>query len=103
MEGTHNNVFAVLDGVVVTSPATNYILHGVTRAFILELAHELGLSAVERSFSIDELYAADEVFFTGTTTEVRPTVQVDERVIGTGAPGPLTRRLSQAYRAAAAR
>jgi len=98
LEGTHNNVFVVLDGVVVTAPATNDILHGVTRGFILELARELELVTEERSFSATELYRADEVFFTGTTTEVRPTVEVDKRRIGSGVPGPVTRALYEAFR-----
>ncbi len=97
MEGTHNNVFAVLGGVVATAPATHHILHGVTRKFLLEVADELGLPVQERSVSLDELYAADEVFFTGTTTEVRPTVSIDGQRIGDGVPGPITRRLWEAY------
>lgn len=98
MEGTHNNVFAVLDGVVTTQPADNYILHGITRAFVLELCEELGIPARERSIGLDELRAADEIFFTGTTTEIRPTVTLDGRPVGAGVPGPVTRRLADAYR-----
>ena len=97
MEGTHNNVFAVLDGVIITSPATNHILHGVTRDFVIELAQELDLPMKERSFTVDELYAANEIFFTGTTTEVRPTVEIDGRTVGDGSPGPVTQLLSEAY------
>lgn len=98
MEGTHNNIFAVIDGAIVTAPATNHILHGVTRAVVLEIAVELGLPAEERLFSQSELYGADEVFFTGTTTEIRPTVRIDGRAIGTGAPGPTTRQLYERYK-----
>ena len=98
MEGTHNNVFAVLDGVIITPPTTNHILHGVTRDFILELAKGLDLPIRERSFTVNELYAASEIFFTGTTTEVRPTVEIDGRTVGEGTPGSITQLLSEAYK-----
>ncbi|WP_423925053.1 aminotransferase class IV [Candidatus Palauibacter sp.] len=101
-EGTHNNVFAVIRGEVTTAPATNHILHGVTRAFALELCEELGISARERAFTVDELRAAEEIFFTGTTTEVRPTVELAGRPVGNGRPGAITRALSEAYRRAVA-
>ena len=101
-EGTHNNVFAVIDGEVTTTPATNHILHGVTRAFALELCEELGIPARERAFTVDELRGADEIFFTGTTTEIRPTVDLDGRPVGCGRPGEITRALSEAYRRAVA-
>lgn len=101
-EGTHNNVFAVLGGEVTTAPATNHILHGVTRAFTLELCAGLGIPARERAFTADELRGADEIFFTGTTTEVRPTVELDRRPVGRGRPGEITRALSEAYRRAVA-
>ncbi len=101
-EGTHNNVFAVIDGEVTTAPATNHILHGVTRAFTLELCAGLGIPARERAFTADELRAAGEIFFTGTTTEVRPTVELDDRPVGNGCPGEITRALSEAYRSAVA-
>ncbi len=97
-EGTHNNVFVVSDGEVATPPATHSILHGVTRAYILELCEELGIPAAERPIALSELKQADEVFFTGTTTEVRPTVNVDGEPIGAGRPGPVTRSLSSTYR-----
>lgn len=101
-EGTHNNVFAVLGGEVTTAPATNHILHGVTRAFTLELCAGLGIPARERAFTADELRSADEIFFTGTTTEIRPTVELDGRPVGSGRPGEITRALSEAYRRAVA-
>jgi len=97
MEGAHNNVFAVVDGVVVTAPASNYILHGITRGYVMELARELGYSVEERALPIEELMQASEVFFTGTTTEVRPTVRIDTKVIGEGVPGPVARALQALY------
>lgn len=97
LEGSHNNLFAVFDGVVTTAPKSNYILHGVTRDLMIELAGELGLPVEERTIPVAELYRADEVFFTGTTTEVRPSVEVDGRAIGDGRVGPVARGLFDAF------
>ncbi len=97
LEGSHNNLFAVFGGVVATAPRSNYILHGVTRDLVIELAGELGLPVEERAIPLRELYRADELFFTGTTTEVRPSVQVDGRMIGEGRVGPVARALYDAF------
>jgi D-alanine transaminase len=97
MEGAHNNLFAVFDGVAVTAPKSNYILHGISREVVIQLAHRLGIPVEERSIPIGSLYEADEVFFTGTTTEVRPTVEVDGRTIGDGTVGPVAKRLFDAF------
>lgn len=97
LEGSHNNLFAVFDGVVTTAPKSNYILHGVTRDLVIELAAGLGLPVAERAIPLAELYRADEVFFTGTTTEVRPSVEVDGRKIGDGRVGPVATRLFDAF------
>ena len=99
-EGTHNNVFAVIDGALVTAPADHRILHGVTRGYVIELARELDIPVEERDVSIDEFRQADEIFFTGTTTEVRPTVRLDGATVGQGTPGPVTRRIAVAFRRA---
>jgi D-alanine transaminase len=96
-EGGHANVFAVFDGTLVTHPANNLILHGITRGFVMELARELGVPVEERAFSGEALNDADELFYTGTTTEVYPTVAVDDRPIGDGRVGPVTRRLHAAF------
>ena len=97
LEGSHNNLFAVFGGVVTTAPKSNYILHGVTRDLMIELAGELGLPVEERAIPVAELYSADEVFFTGTTTEVRPSVEVDGKTIGDGKVGPVARGLFDAF------
>jgi D-alanine transaminase len=97
LEGSHNNVFAVLDGVVTTHPATHQILHGVTRAYVIELARELGFPVEERPVLLDDMRDADEIFFTGTTTEVRPTVRLDDRPIGDGRVGPVATALYAAF------
>lgn len=102
-EGTHNNVFAVIDGVVVTAPANHEILHGVTRQFVLELARGLDIPTSERPLMEAEFRRASEIFFTGTTTEIRPTVVLDGQPVGDGAPGPITRLLMEAFRQAVER
>lgn len=101
LEGSHNNVFAVLDGVVTTHPATHQILHGVTRTYVIELAREQGIAVEERPVLLEEMRAADEIFFTGTTTEVRPTVRLDDRPVGSGKVGPVAKALYEAFKAGA--
>lgn len=98
LEGAHNNFFAVLGDTLVTHPASNVILHGITRGYIIDLARELGVGVVERPIQVEELARADEAFFTGTTTEVRPTVAIDGRPVGDGRVGPVTRRIHEAFR-----
>lgn len=97
MEGAHNNLFAVFGGVVVTAPRSNYILHGISREVVIQLARGLSIPVEERPIPLGELYQADEIFFTGTTTEVRPTVEVDGRPVGDGSVGPVSRRLFDAF------
>ena len=99
LEGSHNNLFAVFDGVVTTHPATHQILHGVTRAYVIELAKGQGLPVEERLVPLEEIRAADEIFFTGTTTEVRPTVRLDDQPVGSGKVGPVARALYEAFQA----
>ncbi|MCK4259585.1 MAG: D-amino-acid transaminase [Halanaerobiales bacterium] len=97
-DGTSSNVFIVKDGEIITPPATNYILNGITRQVILAEAEKIGLSTQERSVSLAELLNADEVFLTGTTTEVMPLVEIDGKVIGLGKPGSYTKKLMDHYR-----
>ena len=97
IEGAHQNFWGVFDGVVVTHPITGHILPGITRGVVLEEARGLGLPVEERPIQIEELASADELFFTGTTGEVRPVVEVDGRPVGDGRVGPTTRRLSDAF------
>ncbi|MSR35380.1 MAG: aminotransferase [Gemmatimonadetes bacterium] len=103
IEGAHSNFFAVIDGTVITHPATNQILHGITRAFVLELSEQLGLPVSERPIQIEELARVQEAFFTGTTTEVRPTVRIDGKPVGDGKVGPVARKLLEAYIAGSGR
>ena len=97
IEGGHANFFAVFGDTLATFPATNHILHGITRAYVLEIARELGFHVEERAVQVEELQRATETFFTGTTAEVRPTVRIDGRDVGDGAVGPVARRLYEAF------
>ncbi len=96
MEGSSSNLFALLDGVLTTAPASNYILHGITRAVVLDLARELGLPHAESPIPQPKLYGAEELFFTGTVAELVPIVEVDGKTIGSGRPGPVVARLHDA-------
>src|SRR6202008_3064756 len=87
IEGAHQNFWAVIDGTVVTHPATHLILAGITRGVVLELAREAGIPVAERAIQVEELAVAEELFFTGATGEVRPCVQVDGRPVGSGRVG----------------
>lgn len=97
LEGAHSNLFVVFGDTLVTHPLSNVVLPGITRGYVLELARELGMTVHERPVQVEELARADEAFFTGTTTEVKPCVQIDGRPVGAGRPGPLTTRLSEAF------
>lgn len=97
LEGSHSNLFAVLDGRLITYPSSNYILSGITRALVLELARELDIDAAETPLPWERLGDVTELFLSGTTTEVMPITRVDGRMVGDGRPGPITRRLRAAY------
>ncbi|MGE0276262.1 MAG: D-amino-acid transaminase [Nitrospiraceae bacterium] len=94
LEGSVSNVFVVANGQVSTAPEGRHILSGVTRSLVLNLAREAGLPVYERTSSRDSLYAASEVFLSGTTVEVLPVVRIDGRLVGAGSPGPITRLLA---------
>ena len=95
-EGSHTNVFGVLDGELRTYPRSNYILPGITRDVVLELAVEEGVNVREVPILQQEIGRLDELFVTGTTSDVTPIVQLDGRPIGSGKPGPITRQLGAA-------
>jgi D-alanine transaminase len=97
IEGAHQNFWGVFDGVAVTHPETNHILSGITRGVVLEVARARGIPVVERPIIVDELGRAEELFFTGTTGEVRPCVEVDGTPVGDGRVGPVTKALSEAF------
>lgn len=103
LEGAHNNFFAVFGRQLVTHPATHQILGGITRGLVIEMSAGLGLDVAERALQIEELAHADEAFFTGTTTEVRPAVTIDGHEVGDGRVGPVSRQVFAALRARAER
>jgi D-alanine transaminase len=98
IEGSHSNLAGVIDGEIVTYPVCNYILPGITRRFVLDLARELGLPVREGAILVDEIDRVEELFLTGTTTEVMPITRLDGRPVGEGRPGPAVRKLQRAYR-----
>jgi branched-chain amino acid aminotransferase len=95
-EGSGENIFIVRDGVLYT-PDTSSALEGITRDTLMELAADEGLTVREKRISRDEVYLADEAFFTGTAAEVTPIREVDDRAIGEGKRGPVTERLQALY------
>jgi branched-chain amino acid aminotransferase len=97
-EGSAENIFMVSRGRLVTPPATDNILMGITRDTIITIAQdELGIETVERSIDRSELYGADEIFFCGTGAQVLPVISVDHRPIGSGTVGDTSRALIQTY------
>jgi D-alanine transaminase len=94
-EGTSSNLFIIKDQGLITHPLTPRILPGITRMIILDICRAAGLSVEEAYFDKAALYAADEVFMSGTITEVLPITRIDGQPIGDGAVGPVTRRLNR--------
>jgi D-alanine transaminase len=97
-EGAHTNVCGVFGGRLVTHPATHHILAGVTRRLVLDLCAELEIPVKESPMDRQALPEADELMILGTTTGIMPVVRVDDWQVGDGTPGPLTRKLQQAFR-----
>lgn len=95
-EGSGENVFIVRDGVIYTPDVTS-CLDGITRKSVMQLAGELGYTVKEKRITRDEVYIADEAFFTGTAAEVTPIRELDGRQIGAGKRGPVTTRLQSTY------
>lgn len=95
-EGTGENVFIIRDGVIYT-PELSSALDGITRKTIITIAAEMNIPVVEKQITRDEVYVADEAFFTGTAAEVTPICELDKREIGKGGRGEITERLQTAY------
>ena len=96
-EGSGENIFVVRKGVVHTPDLSCSILEGITRDSIITLAREIGLTVVEERMTRDQLWLADEVFFTGTAAEVTPVREVDNRTVGDGTIGPVTRKIQARF------
>jgi branched-chain amino acid aminotransferase len=95
-EASGENIFIVKNGVLKTPPLTS-ILPGITRDSVMEISRDCGIPVVEQRFTRDELYIADEVFLTGTAAEITPVRSVDDRIIGRGKPGEITRKLQEIF------
>ncbi len=95
-EGTGQNIFIVRDGVLMTPPLPS-VLEGITRKSIIEMAQKIKIQVREVNFTRDQLYIADEAFFTGTAAEVTPIREVDGRIIGKGRPGAITKKLQSLF------
>lgn len=96
-ECTADNIFIVRDGNLLTPPTDAGILEGVTRDVVLELARAAGIPTFEKTLTRHDIYVADECFMTGTAAEVIGVVKVDDREIGDGKPGPITRKLKALF------
>jgi branched-chain amino acid aminotransferase len=97
-ECSQSNFFMVRNGVLLTPPSEAGLLEGITRAFLFDLARDAGIEFREQVLYPADLDSADEAFITSTTRELSPVVRIDERVIGSGAPGPVTSDLLARYR-----
>lgn len=94
-EGARTNFFGVVDGTLRTHPCDNHILPGITRSVLHELARGLSIEIDETPIAVSEIPRVSELFLTGTTTDVMPIVKLDEKPVGSGRPGELTRRLQK--------
>ena len=95
-EGSGENIFIVKDGVIYT-PDLASCLNGITRRSVITLAEELGYKVIQKRITRDEVYTADEMFFSGTAAEITPIREVDDRQIGIGSRGPITEKLQQRF------
>ncbi|AXH99499.1 D-amino-acid transaminase [Sporosarcina sp. PTS2304] len=96
-EGSSSNAFGIKEGVLYTHPANNFILNGITRRVVLQLARDLDIPVVEQAFTLEEALVMDEFFFTSTNSEITPVITLDGKQIGNGVPGLLTRKLQSAF------
>jgi len=96
-----SNLFVVRDGAALTPPIDAGLLAGITRGFLFEVGEAVGVRVLETTLRDEDLLGADEAFLTGTTLEIIPIVHVDDRTIGSGRPGPVTRKLLQQFRSMA--
>jgi branched-chain amino acid aminotransferase len=94
-EGSGVNIFLIRDGEISTPPPTASILDGITRRSVIQIAQDLGFRVVERDIARGELYQADELFLTGTATEMAPIREVDDHAVGP--PGEITRAIQSAF------
>jgi branched-chain amino acid aminotransferase len=98
-ECTGDNLFIIKEGRLLTPPLSAGALYGITRQTVIEIAREAGFEVSEPNLTRYDLFNADECFLTGTGAEIIPVTKIDGRVIGTGKPGKLTKKLVKAYHA----
>ncbi len=96
-EGSGENVYIVKKGTLFTPPLSSPVLAGLTRDSVLKIAKDLDVPIVEQKFTRDTMYLADELFMTGTAAEVTPVREVDNRRVGAGQPGPVTKKIQDAF------
>jgi branched-chain amino acid aminotransferase len=96
-EGAGENIFVIKGGVIYTPDLSAGALNGITRNTVLHIAKDLGLDVVQKRITRDEVYIADEAFFTGTAAEVTPIRELDRVQIGAGARGPVTEKIQSAF------
>jgi len=97
-EGSHTNFFGIIKGKVVTAPKSNLILAGITREVVISLCKKLKIKLEEEFIKLNELKNCEEFFITSTTKEIYPVVQIDDRIIGSGKPGNITKKLQSAFK-----
>jgi len=96
-EGPAENIFMVKDNEIATPPVCAGALDGITRRFVIQMAKKMGYTIAERNITPNEMFNADEVFFTGTAAEIAPVREINKRIINDGKPGPITKRLIQEF------
>lgn len=97
-EGSAENIFIVKDGQILTPPLTSGVLEGITRDSVIQIIEENGGKVLESDLEIEGLYAADEVFMTGTAAEVKSVTKIDRKTIGNGKPGKITKTLQKSFK-----
>lgn len=95
-EGSADNIFIIKNGTLITPPKGT-ILVGITRNAVIDIARKMGIEVLEKKIRPNEIYEADEAFFTGTAVEVTPIRSLDDKIIGNGEPGPITRKIRESY------
>jgi D-alanine transaminase len=98
-EGSASNLFIVFDNLLITPPKSRFLLPGITRDLVLELARDNGINSEEREIDAAELESAEEIWLTSSTKEIMPITNLDGQAVGSGRPGPLFHQLSQLYSA----
>ncbi len=96
-ESPNANIFCAKDGVLYTYPASPYILNGITRRAVLKIAEQSGIPVIYEPVRFDELHEIDELFFSGTTTDIQPVTVIDGKPVGSGKPGDVERAIQEGY------